>query len=130
LPKHTKALVLCLITITGIGHRIPSAVPLSTPDQAHIDLQQNKLQEEDNAMMREINPLTLFIKIIPSTYDIKKDCGLVVQRQALFAIVTVVPAPGVDVWRCYESVCRECPCTIVRDERKSPILKHTLHLRT
>jgi hypothetical protein len=68
-------------------------------------------------MMREINPLTLFIKFIPATYDVKKDCGLVVQRQSLFAVVTVVPAPGVDVWRCYESVCRECPCSIARDER-------------
>jgi len=72
---------------------------------------------EDLFTMREINPLTLFIKIVPSTYDVVKDCGLVVKRQSLFAIVTVVPAPGVDVWRCYESVCRECSCALVRDER-------------
>jgi hypothetical protein len=73
--------------------------------------------DEDQAVMREINPLTLFIKFLPVTYDVIKDCGLVIKRQSLFAVVTVIPAPGVDVWRCYESVCRECPCAVVRDER-------------
>jgi hypothetical protein len=73
--------------------------------------------DEGLSVMQEINPLTLFIKFLPVTYDVVKDCGLVVQRQSLFAVVTVIPAPGVDVWRCYESVCRECPCAIVRDER-------------
>ena len=51
------------------------------------------------------------------TFDLTKDCGMVVQRQAIFAVLTVVPAPGVDIWRAFESVCREHPCATVRDER-------------
>jgi hypothetical protein len=39
------------------------------------------------------------------------------RTQAIFAVVTVVPAPGVDVFRAFESVCRECTCATVRDER-------------
>jgi hypothetical protein len=122
-----------LINVTGIGIRVqekPSVPPLTADqeaakkrEQVFIDQQRNIEQPEDLAMMREINPLTLFIKIVPATFDLKKDGNVVVQRQALFAIVTVIPAPGVDVWRCYESVCRECPCALVRDERKSPILE-------
>ena len=77
--------------------------------------------------MREINPLTLFMKILPVTYNLTKDCGMVVQRQAIFAVVTVIPAPGVDVWRCFESVCREHPCATVRDERLMLFAKVRMH---
>jgi hypothetical protein len=37
----------------------------------------------DDELMTEINPLTLFMKILPVTFNHKKDCGLVVQRQVL-----------------------------------------------
>ena len=82
---------------------------------------------EDTGLMREINPLTLFMKILPVTFDLTKDCGLVVQRQAIFAVVTVIPAPGVDVWRSLESVCREHPCATVRDERLMLFAKVRMH---
>jgi len=72
----------------------------------------------DTLREREINPISLFIKILPVTYNLHKEDGLVVQRQSLFACATAHEAPGVDIIRAIESVCSECPCNIVRDERQ------------
>jgi hypothetical protein len=80
--------------------------------------------------MFEVNPLSAFVKILPVTFDVNTKEGartVVRTKQSLFAIVTIVPAPGVDVFRCLESVCRECPYPLVRDERINLFAKLRMH---
>ena len=47
-----------------------------------MDVDRSVETNEDMDTMREINPLTVFIKVLAATFNLKKDCGLVVQRQA------------------------------------------------
>ena len=81
------------------------------------DAQADQDEEDvENDPVREVSPLSLFIKIIPATFDITKD-GSVVPTEMLIAIATVVPAPGVDVFNCLERITHGCSCSAVRDER-------------
>jgi hypothetical protein len=88
-------------------------------------MEQGDAMEEDDydhmSGMFEVNPLSVFIKIVPVTCKVTTKEGartIVRTKQSLFAVVTIIPAPGVDVFRCLESVCRECThYPLVRDER-------------
>ncbi|KAJ1468616.1 hypothetical protein T484DRAFT_3629631 [Baffinella frigidus] len=90
---------------------------------------QAALDEEnaENDTVREVSPLSLFIKVVPVTYDLTKD-GSVVHTETLMAIATVVPAPCVDVFNCFEKVTHGCSCAPVRDERQMLYARLRLHL--
>ncbi|KAJ1466780.1 hypothetical protein T484DRAFT_1860663, partial [Baffinella frigidus] len=83
-------------------------------------------QDVENDTVREVSPLSLFIKIIPVTFDLTKD-GSVVATEVLIAIATVVPAPGVDVFNCLERITHGCSSSPVRDERQMLYARLRLH---
>jgi hypothetical protein len=90
-------------------------------DQADLDE-----QEGENELVREVSPLSLFIKVIPVTFDITKD-GSVVHTERLMAVATVVAAPGVDLFNCLERITHGCSCAPVRDERQMLYARLRLH---
>jgi hypothetical protein len=109
------------------GDHVAQKAAEEADNTARTNTKQDDDSDDEEDTLREINPISLFIKIIPVTYNLHKEDGLVVQRQSLFACATAHAAPGVDIMRAIESVCSECPCSIVRDERQMLFARLRMH---